>query len=134
MVTHHYTCYRICRKEVKYLPTFCPSQAEYQGPDPRSSYAGVSIDTPHNFSVAPAYLCFVSTKQDTPEAGLDPTGVRLSTPSDLRCIFTLAARWRFCRFPRRVCKLARYGDPQTYVRLAHFFTLGFFRRIVTPAI
>ena len=65
------------------------------GADPRRSYDGVSIDMPRNFYFAPAYLCFVSTKQDTPEAGLDPTGERLSTPPDLRCIFTLAARWRF---------------------------------------
>ena len=63
------------------------------GPDPRRTYS--AIDTPCKFYNAPSYLCFVFTKQDTPECGLDPTDVRLSTPSDLRCIFTLAARWRF---------------------------------------
>ena len=91
------------------------------GPDPQKNYAGVSIDTPRNFKVPASYLYFVSTKQDTTASGLDPTGVRLSTPSDRRCIFLPAARWRFRQNTRRVCKLAKYGDPRTYVRPAHFF-------------
>ena len=39
----------------------------------------------------------------------------------LGCILTLAARWRFRRFRRRVCKLPSYADSQTYVRPAVVF-------------
>ena len=110
---------------------------KHLGADPQRNYAGVSLDTPRNFKFCASYLCFVSTKQDTTASGIDPTGVRLSTPSDLRCIFSAAARWRFHRNLHRVCKLAIYGDPRTYVRPAHFFTwflFGFFRRIVKGAV
>ena len=67
-------------------------------------------------------------------SGLDPTGVRLRTPSDLRCNTSASAGWRF---PRRVCKLAIYADPRTYARPSHFLTssvVGFFRCIVKAGI
>ena len=70
------------------LNLFSQLLSSYTGADPQKNYAGVSIDTPHNFKFSASYLCFVSTKQDTTASGIDPTGVHVSTPSDLRCIFS----------------------------------------------
>ena len=89
------------------------------------------------FKLPASYLWFESSNKDTTASGLDPTGVRLRTPSDLRCNSSASAGWRSCRFPRWVCKLAISDDPRTYERPSHSFTsslVGFFRHIVKAAV
>ena len=107
------------------------------GPDSQKNYAGVSIDTPRNFKVPASYLVLYLQNKIRLHLGSIRQAYVLVRLRIVDAFFPPAARWRFRRIPRRVCKLASYSDPRTYVRPAHFFpsfALGFFRRIVTPAI
>ena len=51
------------------------------------------------FKFAVSYLDFESSNQDTTASGINPTGVRLRTPSDPRCNSPVADGWSLRRFP-----------------------------------
>ena len=123
--------------ERTYIERYYTTHVITKGQILRASTLAYLLIRRRTFKLPASYLQFESSNQDTTASGFDPTGVRLSTPSDRRCNTSVSAGWSLRRFLLRVCKLAFPDDPQTYTRPSHSLTSsldGFFRRIVKASI